>query len=87
MTLTKLETKAKILNKLARRDIFGAKHTSFDYISSGFPKHLVKEAKEVGKELIKEGLILSKPTHYGLEVSLNPRRASAIKLMIQKYLK
>ncbi len=83
----KLEIKAKILNKLARRNIFGAKHTSFDYISSGFPKHLAKEAREVGKELINEGFILSKPTHYGLEISLNPKRAAEIKGIIQKYLK
>ena len=83
----KLEIKAKILNKLARRNIFGAKHSSFDYISSGFPKHLAKKTVEVGKELINEGVMLSKPTHYGLEISLNPKRAAEIKEIIQKYLK
>jgi len=40
-------------------------------------------AKEVAEELIKEGLLLTKPTSYGLEVSLNPRRKDEIDRIIE----
>jgi hypothetical protein len=36
--------------------------------------------------LIKEGLLLAKPTSYGLEVSLNPRRKAEIDKIIEEYL-
>ncbi len=37
----------------------------------------------MGEELIKEGLILSKPTGYGLEVSLNPRMIDQIRMYLE----
>jgi hypothetical protein len=46
---------------------------------------LADQIKEVSKELIKEGLILVKPTHYGLEVSLNPKEKKKIVEIISKY--
>ncbi len=51
-----------------------------------YPEHLRGEAKEVGHDLIKSGLLLSKPTSYGLEVSLNPKRKDEIFKTIEKYL-
>jgi len=36
------------------------------------------------KELIREILILTKPTHYGLEVSLNPRMHREICMIIEE---
>ncbi|MCD5409468.1 MAG: hypothetical protein LRZ87_01710, partial [Methanocellales archaeon] len=44
------------------------------------------KAKEAGYDLIKSGLLLSKPTSYGLEVSLNPKRKDEILKTIEKYL-
>ena len=65
--------KATMLKKLKRRGKWGGAHTSFDVLARGIPKHLRGDAKEVATELIKDGLLLSKSTSYGLEVSLNPK--------------
>ena len=77
--------KAMILKKLKRRGKWGGAHTSFDKLTTGIPKHLRGEAKEVAKELIKAGLLLSKPTSYGLEVSLNLWRKDEIDEIIKGY--
>jgi len=63
----------------------GKKHTSFDNLQKGFPSHLAKRVKDAGKELLKENLLLSKPTAYGLEVCLNPRMKREIIELIEKY--
>ncbi len=78
--------KATILKKLKRRGKWGGAHTSFDILTKGIPKHLRGEAKEVAMELIKDGLLLSKPTSYGLEVSLNSKRKAEIDNIIERYL-
>ena len=64
--------KRTLLRKLAKHGWWGGRHTSFDNLPKGFPKHLQKEVKIAAKKLIKENLLLEKPTSYGLEVSLNP---------------
>lgn len=74
--------KATILKKLRRRGKWGAAHTSFDILTRGIPKHLRGEMKKAAKELIKDGLLLSKPTSYGLEVSLNPEKKRDIDKII-----
>ena len=68
-----------LLRKLYDHGYWGKRHTSFDNLPKGFPAHLHKEVKKVAKQLIREGLIVSKPTHYGLGVSLNPRMIKEIK--------
>ncbi|OGI14893.1 hypothetical protein A3K63_01660 [Candidatus Micrarchaeota archaeon RBG_16_49_10] len=68
-----------IIRKLNKKRCWGARHTSFDNLPKGFPSHMHKGVKEVGKELIKEGFILTKPTHYGLEISLNQKKSREIK--------
>jgi hypothetical protein len=35
--------------------------------------------------MIKEGLILQKPTSYGIEISLNPEKADEIKGRIRRF--
>ncbi len=67
-----------ILRKLFRRRIIGGKHTAIENLTKGLPKHAVGEAKNAINELAKEGLILSKHTSYGLQVSLNPERIDEI---------
>ena len=79
--------RAWILFKLLRHRYWGGKHTSFDNIPKGKPKHQADQIKEVSKGLIKEGLILAKPTHYGLEISLNPEKKKKIVEIISKYYK
>ncbi|MFQ6057120.1 MAG: hypothetical protein ACE5J3_14210 [Methanosarcinales archaeon] len=44
------------------------------------------DVKKAGEDLIKYGILLSKPTSYGLEVSLNPKRKNEIDKIIKKYL-
>ncbi|RLI77140.1 hypothetical protein DRP05_11015 [Archaeoglobales archaeon] len=78
--------KATILKKLKRRGKWGGAHTSLNKLTSGIPKHLRGKAKDITKDLIREGLLLSKPTSYGLEVSLNPKRRKEIDEIIHEYL-
>ncbi|MFH0986655.1 MAG: hypothetical protein V1911_01260 [Candidatus Micrarchaeota archaeon] len=61
-----------ILIKLCRRCCWGAKHTSFENLPKGFPKHLRGQVKNEAEELIRRGYLMKKPISYGLEVSLNP---------------
>ena len=68
---------ARILQKLHRRGNWGASHTSFENVKKGFTQRDVgkrgaKRVDKIAMDLIKKGLVVSKPTGYGLEVSLNP---------------
>ncbi|MFQ6056675.1 MAG: hypothetical protein ACE5J3_11920 [Methanosarcinales archaeon] len=76
MEFTNLEI--KILSKLRRNFYIGSRHTSEDNVIKGFPKHERKEVKKAVKKLIRKGYLISKPTSYGLEVSINPRRMHEI---------
>jgi hypothetical protein len=80
------ELKATILHKLKRRNKWGGAHTSIDLLTKGIPKNLRGKAKEVIEELTTEGLLLTKPTSYGLEVSLNPARRREIDEIIERCL-
>ncbi len=84
------EIKATILFKLHKRGNWGASHTAFDNIRKGFKdaelgKHAAKRVDKLAKELIRQGLIIAKPTHYGLQVSLNPRQSEAIITFMQRF--
>lgn len=70
--------KKALLIKLMKRRCWGHKHTSYDNLPKGFPSHLAKDVKNVADELVKEGVLLSHPTSYGTEVSLNPRMKKEI---------
>jgi len=69
-----------ILRKLVRHRVWMHKHTSIHNLPKGLPDFLrsSKEVKKVIQELIKEGFLLSKPTDYGLEVSLNIKKKKEI---------
>lgn len=77
-----MDLKKIILRKLHRLRIIGGKHTAVEHLTSGLPKHIAGEAKKAVGDLIKEGLILKKPTSYGLQVSLNPERIKEIEEII-----
>jgi len=74
------EIKKFILRKLVRKRMWMHKHTSIHNLPKGLPDRLrsSKEARKVIEELLKEGFLLSKPTHYGLEVSLNINKKQEI---------
>ncbi|MBI4155348.1 hypothetical protein HY498_04660 [Candidatus Woesearchaeota archaeon] len=78
--------KATILYNLRRKKMIGGAHIHFDTLRRGFPSHLSKEINKVAKELIKKGFIISKPTSYGLQVSLNKEKIKEIDAFIKKIL-
>lgn len=73
----------KILEKLLRHEYIGGRHTAFENVSKGFPKHLVGEVRKTAKELVKMNLIMQKITSYGLQISLNPRKMEQIEEIIR----
>lgn len=80
-----MDLKVVILRKLYRRRIIGGKHTVVENLTKGLPKHVVGEAKKAAEELIKEGLVIKKPTSYGLQVSLNHQRINEITKLIGEF--
>lgn len=56
------------------------KHTNINNLPKGLPHELrfSKHTKKAIEELLKEQIFLSKPTHYGLEVSLNLQKIKEI---------
>ena len=82
MKLSNLEIRKQILRKMVRHNYWGGKHTAFDNIPKGLPKHLWKEVKKEIEQLIREGFIAKKPTGYGLHVSLNIQMKAEIERII-----
>lgn len=76
---------ADILHKLFRKRKWGSSHTSIDNLHKSCPPHLKGKYVEVADELVKSGLILAKPTGYGVEVSLNPRRREEIIALVRQF--
>jgi len=76
----RLIIKQFIIRKLYRKRIWMHKHTSIHNLPKGLSNELrnTKEVKKAVEELLKDNLLLSKPTHYGLEVSLNPKKIKEI---------
>jgi len=79
--------KQTILYNLRRKCIIGAKHTHYDTLKLGFPKHLGKEIENAINELVHDNILLLKPTNYGLQVSLNTQRLSEVDKLIKEALK
>lgn len=83
------ETQIKhfILKKLVRHRMWMHKHTSIHNLPKGLPDHFrqKKEVRKAIEELIKSDFLLKKPTHYGLEISLNIKNKKQIEEFIEKY--
>ncbi len=79
-----MDLKQSILRKLFRRRIIGGKHTAFEHVVSGIPKHAHGDAKKAAEELIRQRFILAKPTSYGLQISLNPEKIEEIVRIIEQ---
>lgn len=81
------EIKARLLFSLARHRKWGESHTAFENVFRQFKtaslgKAGMKMAKDAYDDLKKEGFIIEKPTGYGLQVSLNPKKSQEIKKII-----
>ena len=74
------DIKRFILRKLVRKRMWMHKHTSIHNLPKGLPDYLrnTKEVRKVIQELLKKGFLLSKPTNYGLEISLNIKKKKEI---------
>lgn len=80
--------KLHILKKLFDQRCWMHKHFSINNIPKGLPPH-ERDSKIIKKaidELIKEQWLLAKPTHYGLELSLNIAKKKEIEEYIEKNL-
>ena len=79
------DIKRFILRKLTRHRMWMHKHTSIHNLQKGLPDYL-RSRKEVRKsidELLKNKFLLSKPTNYGLQVSLNIGKKKEIEDFIE----
>jgi hypothetical protein len=84
------EIKATILFKLHKRGNWGGSHTAFENLKKGFKesdlgKGGLKRVDKNAGELMRSGLIIQKPTHYGLQVSLNPRQNGTIIAIMKRH--
>jgi hypothetical protein len=81
------DIKRFILRKLVRHRMWMHKHTSIHNLPKGLPDYLRsrKEVRKVVDQMIRDGFLLTKPTNYGLEVSLNIRRKKEIEEFIGFY--
>ncbi len=80
--MEKIEENIKrfILRKLVRHRYWQHKHTNIHNLPKGLSDNLRsrKEVRRVIEELIKKNFLLTKPTNYGLEVSLKIQKKREI---------
>ena len=79
------DIKRFILRKLVRQRIWMHKHTSIHNLPKGLPDELKskKEVKKIIEEMLKNKILLSQPTNYGLEISLNIEKKKEIEDFIE----
>ena len=80
---------ARIILKLYRRGNWGKSHTSFENLKKGFnPRDLgkkgLKRVDRMSEIMIKSGLLHSKSTGYGLEVSLEFTRKDELLAIVRR---
>lgn len=81
--MEKEQLKGFIVKKLFYHGYVGGKHTDIENLKKGLPGHVKGDIKEAAKELIKEEILIPKPTSYGLHVSLNPHKREEIEKYLQ----
>jgi len=81
----RLIIKKFMIRKLYRKRMWLHKHTNINNLPKGLSNDLrvSREVKNAVEELLKEQIFLSKPTHYGLEVSLNPKKIREIEELVR----
>ena len=84
---TNEEIKGKVLHKLTRFGKFEHSHTAVENLQKGFPKDIVGRVKETIYELKKEGILKTKPTSYGEQVSINLEESEKVMYYIDIFLK
>lgn len=83
------EIQSNILHQLFRKQKWMANHITYDkikeWVVAGLKGKNGKETDKNLKQLIKEGLIIPKPTSYGLQISLNIEFREEIMRRIKKF--
>ncbi len=72
------QVKGFIVKKLFHHGYMGGRHTDIENLKKGLPGHFRGDVRSAAEELIREGILLPKPTSYGLHVSLNPQKRAEI---------
>ena len=78
---------ATIFDKLTRKRKWKGSHIPQDTVFKWISNKIKRDGKRVEiliDELIKNNFIISKPTHYGREISLNPEKSREILEIIEK---
>ena len=83
MKLASSELRWWILDKMVRKNLWGGKHLDYELISHGLPKDQYRDIEKELDKLVREGLVVKKPAHYGLQVSLNVRMKVEIERIIR----
>lgn len=83
LTMEKEQLKGFIVKKLFHHNYIGGRHTDIENLKKGLPSHVKGDIKEATEELIKEEILITKPTSYGMQVSLNPRKREEIEKYVQ----
>ncbi len=80
----RLIIKKFIVRKLYRKRMWLHKHTNINNLPKGLSNKLrvSKQVKKAIEDLLKQQILLSKPTHYGLEISLNPKKIKEIEELV-----
>ena len=74
-----------ILRKMFKRNIIGKNHKGINVILEGFPRHHRKELKKALEHLCKRGYVTPIPHKHGTKYSLNPRKISEIKSILDRH--
>ncbi|HLC92791.1 MAG TPA: hypothetical protein VJH23_03715 [archaeon] len=83
MKLSPIDVKRRILYKMARKNLWGGKHTAYDEMwKRGLPQEHWADFRHELDNLIKEGFVAKKPTGYGMHISLNVRMKAEIEKII-----
>lgn len=85
--MEKEQLKRFIVKKLFHHGYIGGRHTDIENLKKGLPGHVKGDIKEAAKELIKEEILVPKPTSYGLHISLNSVKRKEIEKYLQEVFK
>ncbi len=77
------QLKGFIVKKLFHHGFIGGRHTDMENLKKGLPSHCKGDVKEAARELIREEILIPKPTSYGFHVSLNPRKRREMEEYLQ----
>ncbi|MBI2583244.1 MAG: hypothetical protein HYW25_01130 [Candidatus Aenigmarchaeota archaeon] len=80
--------KLPVLKRMYDRACWTHKHMNINHLVGGLPPHErdTSVLKDVISELSRLEWVITKPTHYGLELSLNSRKKKEIDEYIEKRL-